>query len=258
MKPLTKTVFVLLMTVVIASISVLAQDSKRPGIRSRGIEMEEDYNNGRADMMRVAIHKEVENRLVPVLATEAFKSGDRIRLEFESNFSGFVYIINVAPNGKTCLLFPHPSERNNAVNARQRYSLPQSRMLRFNDDKGVEVLQVYMSRQPIPLFDDALKNAIEQDTKACLGDSVVNAARELADSAYKNTSKPPQRGIETNVSSPVLAQGGRASIRSRGVYYDSGEDSSKKESTIAVEKKDGQTHLKDGDVAFYEIHLQHN
>jgi Domain of unknown function (DUF4384) len=258
MRPLTKLVSVFMAAFVMTSISAPAQDKKQGGLRSRGIEMEEDYNKGRADGMRVAIHKEVENQIVPVLASEVFKSGDRIRLEFESNFNGFVYIINVGPNGKTCLLFPHPVERNNAVTARQRYSLPHSHMLKFNEEKGIEVLQVYMSRQPIALFDDTLKQAIDQGTRPCLGDSVVNAARELANSASKNTPKPSQGGIETKVSAPILAQDKRSGMRSRDVYYDSGEDTGKKESTIAVEKKDGYGHLKDGDVAFYEIHLQHN
>jgi len=253
MKPLTKLTVALSVFVVMTLVPAVAQDKKQGGMRARGIEM--DYDDGRADGMRVAVKKMKEGEFIPVLATEEFKAGDRIKIEFESNFDGFVYIVNVAPSGKTCLLFPHPDKKDNKLQARQRYPIPPGPYsFRFNEEKGLEVLQVYMARQPIALFDETLKGAIDQNTKPCLGDSAMSAAKELAN----NASKSQQGGIESKSSPPIMAQAERKGSRPRGVELYLGEDSNKKESTIAVEKKDGSAQLRSGEFAFYEIRLKHN
>jgi Domain of unknown function (DUF4384) len=248
MKHLTKHAYALLAFVVLASIPAPAQEKKQGNVRSREIEVA--YDEGRADALRVAIKKIVE---VPALATEEFEAGDEIRIAFESNFEGFLYILNLTPSGKTQLLFPHPANRDNTIHLRQQVKLG----LKFTNDKGSDVLQVYMSRQPIPLFDSTLKNAIGQGiTKIFLDESTTRAAQEIVRDTLKGTSKPLQSdGIKDN--SLASAQNGQSRSRSRGVYYDSGEDNIKKESTIAVEQENGDGHLKNGDVAFYEIRLKH-
>src|ERR1051326_3113062 len=88
MKPLTKLTVVLSVFVAMTLVPAFAQDKKQSGMRARGIEL--DYDDGRADGMRVAVKKMKEGEFIPVLATEEFKAGDRIKVEFESNFDGFV------------------------------------------------------------------------------------------------------------------------------------------------------------------------
>ncbi|MFP5261288.1 MAG: DUF4384 domain-containing protein [Blastocatellia bacterium] len=247
MKHLTQHAAALLMFVVLSSISVPAQEKSRGDVRSRDIELA--YDEGRADGLRIAIKKIVE---VPVLSTEEFAPGDEVRVAFESNFEGFVYILNLTPTGKTLLLFPNPDNRDNKIHLRQQVKLG----LKFTKDKGVEVLQVYMSREPILLFDNTLKAAIAQGAaKVFLDESAKRASQEIARDTLKGASNASQgEGIKDN---SLAAQGGQNGFRSRGVYYDSGEDNAKKESTIAVEQDTGDGHLKNGDVAFYEIRLKH-
>lgn len=246
MRPLKTLFFSLLVFVFLTSNSIFAQDNKNIGRRSRDIEV--DYDEARADAMRVSITKKVYE---PVLVTQEFETGDEVRIAFQSNFDGLVYILNVTPNGKTLLLFPDPRNRDNAVLARQQVKLD----LKFTSDKGSEFLHVYMSRQRIPLFDDLLKAAVENGvSKVYLDESAANAAKQLAGSSSRDTSKP---GVENKQSVSAPLQNGRSGSRARGVHYDSGEDNIRKEATVAVEKEGGDGYLKLGEIAFYEIRLKH-
>jgi hypothetical protein len=246
-----KIMAIALMAFSIIATSALARGQKDGGSRGRGIELE-DYEKGRVDGMLVLIKKYEGEQLTPVLASQVFRAGDRIKVEFESNFDGYVYVLNVAPSGKTCILFPNVRESNNLVHARQRYTVPTLTSLRFDEEKGDEVLQVYMSRQPIKLFDDARKSALEQELKkACLSESVTSAASELSNSSTKKSREP---GIDTDVISPLLQQKGS---RSRGIELIDG-SKQEKGSVVAVNpNKEGQKQLRDKDFAVYEIRLRH-
>jgi hypothetical protein len=206
--------------------------------------------------MRVILKKLEGEKLLPVAASQVFESGDRIKIDFESNFDGYVYIVNVAPSGKTCVLFPFADEHNNQVRAGQRYTLPfsETSWFKFNDEKGDEVLQVYMSRQPIRDFDDTLKDAASRGQKAgCLSESVMSAARELAAGTRKPLDTLPAAGINTNARAVIGRQGG---VRSRGVeLYIGGNE--EKGSVIAVAPEKTASQLKSEDMAFYEIRLRH-
>ena len=174
MKPLTKASILLAISFTLIAPAILAQAPKNNQLHSREIIV--DYDQGKVDGMRVIIKKDEDGQLVSVPADNVFKTGDQIKVEFESNFDGYVYILNVSPGGKTCILFPHAKETNNAIRARQRYVLPTSALLRFDEEKGIEVMQVYMSRQPITQFDESLKAAMEQGARPCLGQSAPACA----------------------------------------------------------------------------------
>lgn len=245
MRPLTKLGYILLAFVALASITAYAQEGKQSGTRSRDIELA--YDGDKVDAMRYTINKLIA---VPVHVTEEFKTGDEIRVALESNFDGFVYVLHASPGGKTRLLFPDPRSKDNVVRAR----VPLNLNLMFTKETGSEVLKVYMSRQPIPLFDKTLKIAMDKSSsRVYLEGAALLEAEELA----RNANKPPQ-GNAAKDSTPVLAQNGPATTRPRGVELYLGEDNTKKESIIAVDKENGDGHLKNNDIAFYEIRLKHN
>jgi len=249
MRPLTKLGYILLAFVALASSSASAQENKQSGMRSRDIELAYDGDN--VDKMRYTINKLIA---VPALVTEEFKTGDEIRVALESNFDGFVYVLHASPGGKTRLLFPDPRSKDNIVRA----SVPLNLNLVFTKEPGFEVLKVYMSRQPIPLFDNTLKSAMDQSrSRVYLEGPALLEAEELARSVSKGAKKPPQSDA-TKDSAPALAQNAPATTRPRGVELYLGEDNTKKESIVAVEKENGDGHLKNNDIAFYEIRLKHN
>lgn len=227
---------------VFVSVSASAVDAgKKPAqknseaSRARGM-----FVHKTADAMSILVLKNVNNTLVPVDPSNEFKAGDQIKIQFESNFDGFIYVVNIAPSGKRCLLFPYPEAADNAVHPEQRYDIPPGGdAIEFDQEKGTEVLQVVMSRDRIPYLDAALK-----EPGRCLSESASTAAAEL------------QAGIVKKVT-PVVPQDQK--VRSRDIILASGKDrDSKGGSVVAVPDNGGGGKLKSGEIAPFEIRLKHN
>jgi hypothetical protein len=205
--------------------------------RARGL-----FVHKTADAMSILVLKNVNNTLVPVDPSNEFKAGDQIKIQFESNFDGFIYVVNIAPSGKRCILFPYPDAADNAVHPEQRYDIPPGGdAIEFDQEKGTEVLQVVMSRDRIPYLDAALK-----EPDRCLSESATTAAAEL------------QAGIVKHVT-PVIPQDQNNKVRSRDIILASGKDrDSKGGSVVAVPDNGGGGKLKSGEIAPFEIRLKHN
>lgn len=213
-------------------------------LRQRGIQLKEDFNAGKVDGMRVLVLKSESGNFVPVDPGRVFTQGDEIRVAFESNFDGYVYIINVSPDGKKRVIFPgtHAANSSNVIRARQRVELPRTSFV-FDKESGTEILQVIMSREPIAALDAAVK-----ESKGEL-QSASSAAAELSASA--------QRGIVSDSAINVLPQ--QAGIRARGVFLAAGKDNDKTGTVVAIaDEKRADARLKSGEVASFEIRLQHN
>ena len=204
--------------------------------RARGL-----FVSKHSDAMSILIMKTVDNTLVPVDPSAEFKAGDQIKIQFQSNFDGFIYVVNIAPNGKRCILFPYPEAVDNSVHPEQRYDIPPGGdAIEFDDDKGTEVLQVVMSRDRIPYLDSALK-----EPGRCLSESATSAAAEL------------QAGIVKKVT-PIMPQNENNKVRSRDIILAPGRDKDKKGSVVAVPDDGGTGKLKSGEIAPFEIRLKHN
>ena len=80
-----------------------------------------------------------------------FRSGDRIRLGFEPNIDGFLYVIQEGTSGRWSMLFPHPriqSGRNDVARFRE-VAIPPAGWFRFDDTPGTERILVYLSREKV-------------------------------------------------------------------------------------------------------------
>jgi len=209
------------------------------------------FVNKKADAMMILLLKSDGNQLVPVNPATEFKEGDQIKIEFESNFDGFVYLINIAPSGKQRILFPLDAESNNSIRQNLRYNFPPGReTIEFDNEKGIEILQVIMSRGRIPLLDDAIKN-----TGGELGESAASAAAEL------------EGGLSTEKTATVVPEGGSSGVRSRNIVIAQGEDKNPQGSVVAIEDKPSSNKaagtvdtgkLKKGEIAKFELRLKHN
>ena len=210
----------------------LTTDSEGDGARARGL-----FVSKKADAVRVVILKEEGGGLVPIDPSRSFTKGDQIKVSFQSNFQGFVYIVNVTPGGKKCVLFPYGAELN-SITSGQRYDLPKNGTIEFDEEKGTEVLQVIMARERIPHFDLAVK-----ESDGCLGESAASAAAELVSS---------KTGIVGGSATSIKG------IRARSIILAAGKDKDQEGSVVAISTKDGSGKLRDKEAAVFEIHLKHN
>ena len=204
--------------------------------RARGL-----FVNKHSDAMSILVLKRDGDSLVPVDPGTAFKAGDQIKIQFQSNFDGYIYVVNIAPSGKRRVLFPYPEASDNAVREGERYDIPPGgSTIEFDQEKGTEVLQVIMSRDRIRYLDAALK-----EPEGNLSDSASSAAAEL------------QGGISKKVT-PVLPKDEGSKVRSRDIILAAGKDKDSKGSVVAIHDTGGGGKLKSGEIAPFEIRLRHN
>jgi hypothetical protein len=194
-----------------------------------------------ADGMTIVVFKNDGGTLVPVAPNSEFKEGDQVKLQFQSTFDGFVYVVNIEPNGKRCLMFPHPEATDNSVRADEKYDLPPGTLaMVFDSEKGTEVLQVIMSRTRIPYLDAVLK-----EPERCLSQTASSAAAEL------------QPGITKKVNS-VVPHDKNNQLTSRDIILAPGKDKDPAGSVVAIPDNGGGGKLKPGEIATFEIRLRHN
>lgn len=195
-----------------------------------------------SDAMTIVVYKVDEASLVPVAPSTEFKAGDQIKLQLQSNFDGFVYVVNIHPDGKRCLMFPLPDAMDNTVKPDEKYDIPPgTAAMQFDQEKGTEVLQVIMTRSRIKYLDEAVKAP-----DGCLAQSASSAATEL------------QAGIAKNVA-PVVPQGDGNKLRSRDIIFAAGKDKDSNGSVVAITDNGGAGgKLKQGETAEFQIRLKHN
>ena len=200
----------------------------------------------RTDAMRVMFTKDGRQ----VDPADVFKAGDEVQVRYESNFNGYVYMVNVTPAGEKRVIFP--CTRATAVNLvpGQIKTLP----VGFDADKGTEVLQVIMSRERIDFLENAIKgDCCDAPEKCALSASASSAAAELAAVAAKQQ----RGGIAVNNLVAVVPEDAQGGIRARGIKLSQGNKGS---AYVAIDNKSGtgSNKLEQGNFAVFEIRLTHN
>jgi hypothetical protein len=259
------------------SFTVQGQDD----VRDRGLVVK--YQSGTIDGMQVSVLKRAGANKVPVEPDTPFKQGDEIWVSFASNFDGYVYIVNVMPDGQKRVLFPYQTggdqQTSNVVRADERYVLPKGDAFAFDESPGTEILQVIMSRDPVPYLDAAVKNP-----NGDLGDTASSAAAELQGRASKHvhgagiptdSSKAQQSGgIVTEDVAIVVPANESDGVRTRDIrrvtvvkptatakappVAAAKHRVDRKGSLVAIPDEPGKSgKLKQGDLAVFEIRLKH-
>jgi Domain of unknown function (DUF4384) len=109
-------------------------------------------------------------------SSHKFQTGDGIRLWFESNVDGFLYVLNKQSSGGEKLLFPHP-KINNGTNNIERgisYPVPVTDWFIFNDVPGEERITAIVSKTPLKAVPQL---ATAQDQKPV---SILSVLEELS------------------------------------------------------------------------------
>ncbi len=85
-----------------------------------------------------------------VPTSNTFHSGDRLRLFFESNVDGFLYVLQKGSTGKDKILFPDPKvSPENRIKRGVPYAFPSGKWLVFDNNPGEERLIVVVSKTPL-------------------------------------------------------------------------------------------------------------
>jgi hypothetical protein len=260
------------------SFTVQGQDDDA---RERGLVVK--FQSGTIDGMQVSVLKRAGAKKVQVEPDTAFKQGDEIWVSFASNFDGYVYIVNVMPDGQKRVLFPYQTgtdeQTSNVVRADQRYVLPKGDAFAFDEHPGTEILQVIMSRDPVPFLDAAVKNP-----NGDLGETASSAAAELQGRAAKHPHKAGNAsssgkaeqggGIVTEDVAIVMPANESDEVRTRDIRRVTVVKSAatakapapatakhrvdRKGSLVAIPDEPGKSgKLKQGDLAVFEIRLRH-
>lgn len=230
-----------------AASTIRAQkDGRRQLERTKnpGEEVRQSYERRQVDGLKVTIYQLGSNGLRPVNPGQSFTSGDRIKVKFQSNFDGYIYVINLTLGGERRLLFPRPLSRRNNVRAGQAYDIPSSGEFRFDENPGLEVLQVVMSRSQVYFLEAILDRAPLKATILPLDKVALKSVGNL-------TGKPTRlkgSGIATQTQ-PKRTAGLQTRILTL--------ESRKEGSILILSGAKGTNRFGPGEISVFEIRLNH-
>lgn len=124
-----------------------------------------------------------------------FRKGECVRIELESNQSGYLYVLSKQSSGTWLPLFPSPEMpgESNVIDPGQKVRAPKDYCFEISDPPGTETLFVALSRSPRDFFDlyDAIKSpqsAEPANTKPA-SNPVQMADARLVNSAVEKMAK---------------------------------------------------------------------
>lgn len=145
------------------------------------------YKTGQIPGLEVTVYLQQENgSLTPVEPQRKFHQGEKVKVRIESNFRGYLYIVNHGASGIKRLIFPDRQE-SNRIQPGTAYLLPSTYELAFDEKAGFETLQVIVSPQRLRVLDVALKQP----------EGKLTANQVVAIERYWKNPLPNQAGIFT-------------------------------------------------------------
>jgi hypothetical protein len=221
--------------------------SPQDSLTARGL-----YISKRADAIQVRIIDEKTSS--QVLPAQAFKGGDKLRVEIQTNFSGHVYIVDLEVTNKETtkyLLFPNPDNSNNQLAADGTIKL----QLTFDEQPAQEMLYVVASHDRLDFLEAALRNpncSVAENRCKLDPSTAERVGRLLGDTAFSSIAKAG--GIY-----PVRAEPQQeSSVRVRGITLSPGKDKGDKSTYIAIPIGNGEDgRLKSDQIFAFKIALNH-
>lgn len=110
--------------------------------------------------MKATVEMTRDGKTSTVSPSEAFQSGDKVRLIFSTNRNGHIYWLAQGSSGQYQVLFPtEKSGMDNTVERNREYTVPTKGAWKFDDKKGTETLVAVLSPKPLANLDKAVKLA---------------------------------------------------------------------------------------------------
>jgi hypothetical protein len=95
----------------------------------------------------IELKRDGETRKVPL--NYVFRSGDRVKFHFETNFNAYVKVINIGSTGSLRLLYPYQGAPE-LVKRSRNYAIPHGDLwFEFDRNPGAEQLTFVFSSQPL-------------------------------------------------------------------------------------------------------------
>lgn len=224
-------------------------EADKKGVRARGL-----FVKKAADGIRVRVLTKDGSIVAP---ERQFKSGDELKIEIQSNFDGYVYVINVEEGGKRYLLFPHVGQTDNRIGSDTTHTLPrEANYIVFDERPGLEILQVIMSHDPISSLDAALRSPACADSKLIRCELERSASTEPA--TTPGGAKNPNRGGIVAGNTEQVLPGEAGGIRARGITFGAGKDKAEGSFVTVVDKNGKGAKLASGQLSVFEMRLRHN
>ncbi len=87
-----------------------------------------------------------------------FRSGDRLKIDVESNEGAYLYVVSRGSSGNWSVIFPtkEVDNGNNFIAPFRPYTVPNSGRFYFDDQAGEEKLFIVLSRKPESSFEDII------------------------------------------------------------------------------------------------------
>jgi hypothetical protein len=135
--------------------AVVAQ-KKSSKARDLFIEKEKDETQGQSGVKFRILLKRSGDRERFVSPDETFYAGDKIKLAFDINFSGYVGLLSVGSSGKVSLLYPYSGvdARVEPSDDEQFFPGEEKAWITFDDKPGTEKITVVFSTNVIKEIDD--------------------------------------------------------------------------------------------------------
>ena len=156
------------------------------------------------------LKREGSGKFVEVDPDSTFRSGDRIRLNVDTNTPGYLYVVMQGSSGNWRLLFPSSDVEGGSnrieKGASQQIPAGDKGQFMFDEQSGTEKLFLVLSRKPEADLDKLIYSitggASSADrtlvAKATVGDDVVNRLREEVKSRDLVFEKIDEMSIQTN------------------------------------------------------------
>jgi len=106
--------------------------------------------------LQTTIYQLVEEGVFKTVSPSTiFTGGSRIRLGFNANKDGYLYIVNIGSSGKVSTIFPSAVTDNNQVRPGFVYQIPQQtgKSIRFDNTPGEEYIVVVLAESRITEFE---------------------------------------------------------------------------------------------------------
>ena len=130
----------------IGPLLILAQD---PQMSARNLYIAHSQNSRRGKPgVRITVRLNRNGQISTVPLSYNFRSGDKVKFLFETNFNAHVRILNLGTRGDLQTLYPYAGATEN-VSQLRNYEIPRGAWFEFDDVPGTEQLAFLFSRRPI-------------------------------------------------------------------------------------------------------------
>jgi hypothetical protein len=144
----------------------------------------------------VALVNQTSGKAEAVDPDRDFRKGECVRLEVESNQSGYLYVLSKQSSGGWLPLFPSSEmpDESNVADPGQKVRAPKDYCFEIGDPPGTETLFVVLSRSPRDFFElyDAIKyppSAAPSNNSRPASNAVQMADARLVNSAVEKMAK---------------------------------------------------------------------